>query len=637
MATELQGADDALRESEKRFRMLASLAPVGIFLTAPNGETIFVNDAWTRMSGLTPEQARGNEWIAAMHPDDRERVLKGWEEANRLGLAESTAEYRFLRKDGSIVWVQGNAVQLRDEAGAPAGYLGTLVDVTERKIAEEKLRAQEAQLRLISVNAPIMLAQCSRDSRFLFANRALSERYGFEPEQLIGRPIAEVMGEQGFEAIKPYIQRVLAGEYVRFEAEVPYATLGRRYVRGAYAPDFRSDGTVQSWLAAVTDITDQKRADEASRRLAAIVESSDDAIFSRDISGTITSWNKGAERIFGYAAEEAIGQPVLMLIPPERRLDDQFIRERIERGEGIEHFDTVRRTKDGVLRDISLTISPLRNAQGGIVGASIIGRDITQQKRDAAALRAAQEKLQVHAHELERNVEERTASLREAIVQMEEFSYSVSHDLRAPLRAMNVYAQALAEDYGAQLDDTAKHYLTRIQRNSRRMEKLTHDVLTYSRVARSEMSLASVDVEALIDDLISQYAELQEANADVEIRRPLHRVRGHESSLGQCLANLLANAAKFVAPGVRPRICVHTENAGEHVRIWISDNGIGIAPENQGRLFRVFERVPSQHTYDGTGIGLAIVRKAVEKMGGGCGLESDGRTGSRFWIELGKG
>src|SRR5262249_47950930 len=157
-------------------------------------------------------------------------------------------------------------------------YLGTLVDVTKRKIAEEKLRAQEAQLRLISTNAPIMLAHCSRDHRFLFANRALAERFGLEPDQLVGRSIAEVMGQRAFQAIEPYVRRVLAGEYVRFEAEVPYATLGRRYVRVAYAPDVGSDGAVQSWLAAITDITDQKRADEASRRLAAIVESSDDAI-----------------------------------------------------------------------------------------------------------------------------------------------------------------------------------------------------------------------------------------------------------------------------------------------------------------------------------------------------------------------
>jgi signal transduction histidine kinase len=147
---------------------------------------------------------------------------------------------------------------------------------------------------------------------------------------------------------------------------------------------------------------------------------------------------------------------------------------------------------------------------------------------------------------------------------------------------------------------------------------------------------APIDLEVLLRDVVMQYRELQAPAACVEICAPLLAVSGHESSLGQCCANLMTNAAKFVAPGVQPRIRVRTEARGQRVRVWIEDNGIGIAPEYQARLFRVFERVPTPHAYDGTGIGLAIVRKAVEKMGGSCGVVSDGRTGSRFWIELAK-
>jgi PAS domain S-box-containing protein len=511
--TQRRNAEEAVRESEKRFRMLASHAPVGIFLTDAQGDTLFVNEAWTRIVGIDAATARGRGWIDAIHSDDRARVVTNWEQALRSG-ASSEAEYRFRRADGSITWVQGNAMQLLDEAGGPAGYIGTLIDVTDRKIAEEKLRAREAQLRLISTNAPINLAHCSRDGRFLFVNRANAERFGCEPEQLIGRTLAEVMGEEAMAAARPWIDRVLAGEAVAYEAEIPYKGVGTRFVHVSYVPDFAEDGTVRGWLAAATDLTERREMEQA--------------------------------------------------------------------------------------------------------------------------LREAQTKLQQHAQELERNVVERTASLREAIVQMEEFSYSVSHDLRAPLRAMNAYAQALVEDYGDKLDHTARHYLERIQRSSQRMEKLTHDVLTYSRVARAEMRLAPIELETVLRDLISQYAELQLPTAEVEIARPLHRVLGHESSLGQCLANLLTNAAKFVEPGVRPKIRVRTEAVGERVRIWIEDNGIGIAPEYHAMLFRVFERVPTHRAYDGTGIGLAIVRKAAEKMNGRCGVESDGRSGSRFWIELGQ-
>ena len=217
---------------------------------------------------------------------------------------------------------------------------------------------------------------------------------------------------------------------------------------------------------------------------------------------------------------------------------------------------------------------------------------------------------------------------------MEEFSYSVSHDLRGPLRAMNMYAEALLEDYASQLDDTGKGYLERIRRSSVRMEKLTQDVLTYSRVARTQVELARIDVERLIGDVVNQYVELQRPQADVEIDEPLYPVIGHEASLGQCLSNLLSNAAKFVPAGTRPRIRVRTERQGARVRIWVEDNGIGIKPQYQDKLFHVFERLPTGGHYEGTGIGLAIVRKATEKMGGSCGVYSDGEHGSRFWLEL---
>lgn len=166
------------------------------------------------------------------------------------------------------------------------------------------------------------------------------------------------------------------------------------------------------------------------------------------------------------------------------------------------------------------------------------------------------------------------------------------------------------------------------------MEKLTHDVLTYSRLARSEVRLAPVDLDALLRDMIYQYAEFQPPHAEIKIKRPLHDVLAHEVSLGQCIANLLTNAVKFVAPNVRPKIRIHTELAGDSVRLWICDNGIGIDPQYQARLFQVFERLHGRQQYEGTGIGLAIVRKAVDKMGGRCGVESDGSNGSRFWIEL---
>jgi PAS domain S-box-containing protein len=486
--------------------------------------------------------------------------------------------------------------------------------------------------------------------------------------------------------------------------------------------------------------------------LAAIVESSDDAIITKDLNGIITSWNQGAQRIFGYTAEEVIGQPVAILIPADRQNEEPGILAQLRNGQQIDHYETVRKRKDGKLVDISLTVSPLRNPDGKIVGASKIARDITARKHAQQALRQSEERLravvdnisqmawtatesgevtwynrrwyeytgtifdkvkgrgwtvvhhpdhfqrvvakfdeslrsgttwedtfpirgkdgqyrwflsratpirdaagkiqlwfgtntditelqeareaQAKLHEeLERRVVERTASLTEAIAQMEEFSYSVSHDLRAPVRAMQGYAQATLEDYGHLLDEQGREYLNHIVRSGERMDRLVRELLVYSRIARAELDLQPVSLDSLVRDIVSHYHEMQQPQAEIRTRGSLHSVIAHEPSLTQAISNLLDNAVKFVAPGVKPEVELYSERLGDRLRLWVRDNGIGIKPEYRHRLFGLFERIHNGKHYEGTGIGLAIVRKSVERMGGKVGVESNGK-GSKFWIEL---
>jgi signal transduction histidine kinase len=238
------------------------------------------------------------------------------------------------------------------------------------------------------------------------------------------------------------------------------------------------------------------------------------------------------------------------------------------------------------------------------------------------------------ADQLESLVAERTASLQKAIEQMEEFSYSVSHDLRSPVRAMRGYAEALLADYGSRLDDQGRELLGRIQRNGSRMDCLIQDLLTYSRLARREIKVDVVSLDRLVREVIPHYPEMSPAVATIEIAGTLPDVLAHEPSLMQAVSNLLGNAVKFVAPGTRPHVKVSAERVSDRARLWIQDNGIGIAPEYQHRLFGMFERLHPDHKFEGTGIGLAIVRKAVERMHGAVGVISDGISGSRFWIEL---
>jgi signal transduction histidine kinase len=253
-----------------------------------------------------------------------------------------------------------------------------------------------------------------------------------------------------------------------------------------------------------------------------------------------------------------------------------------------------------------------------------------------AALRSRRRQYEVRdlLEQLEEKVRERTARLEQTISELEAFSYSMSHDLRAPLRAMRGYSQVLLEEYSAGMDEAGQGYVKRILAASERLDRLVQDVLRYSRCARETIDCIPVNLEALIAAVTAEYPALRAPNAEITVDRPLLKVRGHEASLTQVISNLLANAVKFVQPGRKPKVRVWTETRGPMVRISFQDNGIGVAPEHHGKIFGMFERLSAGSEYEGTGIGLAIVTKAVERMGGTVGLESEPGAGSTFWIEL---
>jgi signal transduction histidine kinase len=198
---------------------------------------------------------------------------------------------------------------------------------------------------------------------------------------------------------------------------------------------------------------------------------------------------------------------------------------------------------------------------------------------------------------------------------------------------MQGYARAVLEDHGDHLDEEGRDYLVRIMRSGERMDRLVRDILTYSRVARSDLTFRAVLLNTLVEDIVSQYPEMQPPRAHIAIEGKLGTVLAHEPSLGQAISNLLNNAVKFVAPGVTPRVRVYSEDRGECVRLSVQDNGIGIKREHQARLFGLFQRVHPDKRYEGTGVGLAVVRRSVERMGGRVGMESNG-LGSTFWIDL---
>ena len=261
-------------------------------------------------------------------------------------------------------------------------------------------------------------------------------------------------------------------------------------------------------------------------------------------------------------------------------------------------------------------------------------KEITERKLAEQALLQAHAQLADRAGQLEALVAERTVRLQETVAELEAFSYGIAHDMRAPLRAMAAFGALVQAEQGAQLDENGREYLGRIVSAAQRLDRLITDVLSYGTASRRKLDLQAVDLEALLEQTIRNQPEFQAPQAEIQIHRPLHKVIAHEPSLIRCVTNLFCNAVKFVSPGVTPRIAVRSELAGPEVRLWFEDNGIGISPADQERIFAFLGRLNPVEEFEGTGIGLTIVRKSVERMGGKVGVESELGQGSRFWIQL---
>jgi PAS domain S-box-containing protein len=346
-------------------------------------------------------------------------------------------------------------------------------------------------------------------------------------------------------------------------------------------------------------------ADRNARLLASIVESSDDAIISKDLDGVITSWNKSAERLFGYTAQEAVGQSIMMLIPSDRVEEEPRILASLRRGERVDHFETVRVRKDGTRLNISLTISPVKDAEGRVVGASKVARDITEWIRQEAALKQANADLQLFAH-------------------------SAAHDLQEPLRTLTAYSQLLERDFGGKLGDRANEFIRYIVGASTRMDTLLRDLRIYTQLSTADHApVEEIDAGEIVERVIQNLeAAIRASGASVSFAG-LPRVRMRAFQLEQVFQNLIGNAISYRS-SAPPRVRIAAAMQGKEWVFSIQDNGIGIAPEFHEQIFGLFERLHSRSEYPGTGMGLAICRRSVEQGGGGIWVESEPGKGSTF-------
>jgi PAS domain S-box-containing protein len=323
----------------------------------------------------------------------------------RSGQSVLGAEVIIEQPDGSRVPVLMNVAPLKSKSGRLQGAVCSFQALTERKRIEEALRASEAELQSVINRTPFMLVRCGRDLRYRFVSQAYAQLVGVPREAIIGKTIAEAIGDNGFNALRPHIEKVLRGEATEFDCEIGFPVAGPRRLHIAYRPETDAAGKVDGWIASLLDITEQSRAVQAREQLASIVESSGDAIVSKDLDGIIVSWNHAAERLFGYAAEEVIGKSIRILIPVELQDEEPKILDRIRHGDSLDHYETVRQRKDGSQFPVSLSISPVKDAHGTIVGASKIARDISARKR----AEHERDRIEVELRELSEKLEQEVA------------------------------------------------------------------------------------------------------------------------------------------------------------------------------------------------------------------------------------
>lgn len=522
-------------------------------------------------------------------------------------------------------------------------YLGEVVAVVSRDISKEKNfeeKARREQIRSQEILESIREAfvAIGPDGKVTHVNSVACRLMGRRAEDLVGKEILQelpALGGSGFDAAAREAWQTQ--KPVRMQALGP---LSNRWHEMVVYPS-RSGVSIFS-----RDIHDQKLAEQSLREseetLRLALEAGAIGTWDWDITRDKVQWTPRTYELHGLKPDEFGGTVesfTKLIYPEDRARVEVAIREAIERKTDYQiEFRVVH--PDGAIKWLTTSARILFDSEGNpqrLIGATA---DITERKNAEAQLLSDNQRMTVHAQTLEKLVAERTAYLRQTVESLEGVAYTIAHDLRAPLRALNGYAQILQEDYGSRMDEEGLEYLRNIATSAARMDGLINDLLSYARLSHSKIPFEPVNLDEELGRILRELeSEIANRGASIDVNPPLGIVTANRTVLSQLIVNLLTNSLKFVKPNVRPKVEiwseVHTEPSGRGViRLFIRDNGIGISKEHQEQIFGLFQRLHDQQTYPGTGLGLAIVRKGIERLGGKVSVESTPGEGSVFTLEL---
>ncbi|HLP78273.1 MAG TPA: PAS domain S-box protein [Candidatus Paceibacterota bacterium] len=516
-------------------------------------------------------------------------------------------------------------------------------DITERRETQSTIRASEIRYRRLFEAARdgiLILDPATR--KISDANPFMSELLGYSHTELVGRELWEIGLLKDERASRKAFRELQKNHFIRYENLPLQNKSGDRHEVEFVSNLYDEDGHTVIQCN-IRDITERKRTEETLRvneeRYRTLFNSIDEGFCvvemlfdekAKPVDYRFLEVNPSFEKQSGF--HDVSGKRMRELNPDHEPNWFKVYGKVALTGEPMRFVGEVAAVK----RWFDVYAFRLGGLESRKV--AILFNNITERRETDEALMNAKNEIGRHALNLEQVVAKRTDELRSTIGELEGFSYSVSHDMRAPLRAMQSYAHYLIDEYGEKIDSKGLQYLRQITRSAVRLDQLIQDVLSYTRILHGTLPMGPVDLDNLVRDIVESFPNGQTIRPEFQIKGTLPNVIGNEALLAQCVSNILSNGAKFVATGTVPRMEISAEAIdAASVRVWFRDNGIGIAPENHKRIFRLFERIHPVSEYEGTGIGLTIVRKAIERMSAKVGFDSALGEGSNFWIELKKG
>jgi len=621
-------AEERILESEQSYHTLAEISPSGIFRTDTRGNTTYVNSRWCKIAGFSAEEAMGTGWQKAVHVDDKKKLLEGWKKA-LVANEPSMVEYRMLRPDGTGVWVIGQSNPERNLDNQIIGYVGTVMDITERKKVEAAIIESEEKYRVLVAEASEGIFISDSNGRFVTVNASACRLSQYTEDELLQMSIYDFLTHDDIQERPLQFDAVRAGKTVVVERvlKLKDGTLNHLEITSKLLTDGRL-------LSLVRDISDRKKAEAAillsNERYNLVSKATNDSIWDLNIlTGATNRTGDGFKTLFGYENESA-NDPEhhwTKLIHPEdlEKVNASQILVFMNPNEYYWEQEYRFLKRDGNYAFVYDKGYIIRDEAGNAIRMIGAMQDISRQKENES-----------HLIKLNESLLAKSIELADSNAELEQFAFVASHDMQEPLRMVTSFLLLLEKKYKSSLDDTGKKYIHFAVDGAKRMRQIILDLLEFSRVGQNYIQPKELDLNELIHEIESLYRkQIEEKNASIGFDK-LPVIIASESPIRQVFQNLIGNALKYSKDETPVRIKIEAIDLNDYWQFSVADNGIGISKDYYEKIFVIFQRLHNSEEFSGTGIGLAVTKKIIEKIGGKIWVQSEEGKGSTFYFTLKK-